>query len=171
MTKLANCNFSFSGIKEQTRQHIIKEEQRQGLSEGDILPNVKDICASFQYSVLLHMAKRVQRAFLFCDLHGLLPAENRTLVISGGVGSNQFIRNGLRKVCDKYQSRLVCPPPKLCTDNGIMIAWNGVEKLRLGIEISGDPESEDVMPKCRIGEDITDQVEKNTIKLDRIKLL
>ena len=34
---------------------------------------------------------------------------------------------------------LIFPPPKLCTDNGVMVAWAGVEKLLLGIsdEING----------------------------------
>jgi N6-L-threonylcarbamoyladenine synthase len=27
---------------------------------------------------------------------------------------------------------LVFPPPKLCTDNGVMAAWAGIEKLNLG---------------------------------------
>ena len=30
---------------------------------------------------------------------------------------------------------VVCPPPSLCTDNGVMIAWNGVEKWRRGTGI------------------------------------
>jgi hypothetical protein len=25
-----------------------------------------------------------------------------------------------------------CPPPRLCVDNGVMVAWTGVERLRLG---------------------------------------
>ena len=25
---------------------------------------------------------------------------------------------------------LICPPPALCTDNGVMVAWAGIEKLK-----------------------------------------
>ena len=44
-------------------------------------------------------------------------------VVSGGVACNQYFREGLQKVCDDFDCELVCPPPHLCTDNGIMIAW------------------------------------------------
>ena len=47
---------------------------------GEVLPNAADICASFQYFILQHLAKRIQRAFLFCDLNSILPEHNRTLV-------------------------------------------------------------------------------------------
>ena len=33
---------------------------------------------------------------------------------------------------------LVTPPPKLCTDNGIMIAWNGMEKWKAQVGIVDD---------------------------------
>lgn len=49
-------------------------------------------------------------------------------VVSGGVACNNFIAKGLKLVCDSYGYKLIRPPPKLCTDNGVMIAWNGVEK-------------------------------------------
>jgi len=45
-----------------------------------VLPNIADLCAGFQAMVLHHLAKRVQRALLFCELKKLLPDGNRTLV-------------------------------------------------------------------------------------------
>lgn len=28
---------------------------------------------------------------------------------------------------------MVCPPPRLCMDNGVMVAWTGMQRLRLGL--------------------------------------
>jgi tRNA A37 threonylcarbamoyltransferase TsaD len=44
-------------------------------------------------------------------------------VVSGGVASNTYLRSGLERLCDNYGYKLVCPPHRLCTDNGVMIAW------------------------------------------------
>lgn len=46
-----------------------------------------------------------------------------------------FIRKHLNLVCDDLNFKLVVPPPRLCTDNGIMIAWNGLEKLNENLDI------------------------------------
>lgn len=43
--------------------------------------------------------------------------------------------------------RLVCPPPKLCTDNGIMIAWNGAEKFAAGVGITQNIDAVDIDSK------------------------
>lgn len=51
-----------------------------GIEADGIIPNVADLCASFQYMVLHHLAKRIQRALLFCELHSLLPADEKVLV-------------------------------------------------------------------------------------------
>lgn len=53
-------------------------------------------------------------------------------VLSGGVASNQYIRKALGVVAEATGLQLLCPPAKFCTDNGVMIAWNGVERLREG---------------------------------------
>lgn len=53
-------------------------------------------------------------------------------VLSGGVASNQYIRKALSIITDTTGLQLLCPPAKFCTDNGVMIAWNGVERLREG---------------------------------------
>ncbi|XP_064647566.1 tRNA N6-adenosine threonylcarbamoyltransferase, mitochondrial-like [Lineus longissimus] len=169
MGRNRNCDFSFSGLKAKYKRLIESEEIRQGVAGGSILPNAADICASFQFHVLHHLSKRLQRALIFTEMNGYLPVE-KTLVVSGGVASNGFLRQGLEKMCSHYNCRLVCPPPKLCTDNGIMIAWNGMEKLKLGIGMQ-DIDSVDVLGKSQLGEDISHEVEKATIKLRSVKLL
>ncbi|KAL3832080.1 hypothetical protein ACJMK2_023758 [Sinanodonta woodiana] len=166
-----HCNFSFSGLKETARRIIEDEETKHGVEGPNIIPNVADFCASFQFAILHHLARRLQRALLFCDLHNLLPVEKRTLVVSGGVASNMYLREGLQKVCDLHDCHLICPPPKLCTDNGLMIAWNGMEKLLVGKGIVEDFESVTFEGRCPLGKDITDEVAKSNIKLPRLKLL
>lgn len=51
-----------------------------GIEADGIIPNVADLCASFQYMVLHHLAKRIQRALLFCELNSLLPDDEKVLV-------------------------------------------------------------------------------------------
>ncbi|XP_053374102.1 tRNA N6-adenosine threonylcarbamoyltransferase, mitochondrial-like [Mercenaria mercenaria] len=166
-----SCNFSFSGIKSHYIRNIEQEEAKQGIVASHVISNASDMCASFQYAVIKHLAKPLQRAFLYCELKGLLPESDRALVVSGGVACNQFIRQGLQKVCEKFDCRMVCPPPHLCTDNGIMIAWNGMEKLLAGRGFAEDPQSVDFSPKGPFGEDLTADVAKSTIKVRKINLL
>ena len=70
-------------------------------------------------------------------------------VVSGGVACNESVRKGLELVCQEMNYKMFCPSKKLCTDNGVMIAWNGVEKWLEGIEIITPTEldSVDIEPK------------------------
>ena len=45
----------------------------------------------------------------------------------------RYIRSVLTHVCNKLNWTAVFPPVKYCTDNGVMIAWNGVERWRRGL--------------------------------------
>jgi N6-L-threonylcarbamoyladenine synthase len=58
-----------------------------------------------------------------------------TLVVSGGVASNQYLKHVLRVLLDSsgFESmKLIFPPPKFCTDNAAMIAWAGIEMWEAG---------------------------------------
>lgn len=44
-------------------------------------------------------------------------------VVSGGVASNLYVRNRLYRVVSRKNLQLVCPPPALCTDNGMPHPW------------------------------------------------
>lgn len=170
MPKSADCNFSFAGISSLMHRYIATCETKENIQGDGVLSNVADLCASFQYGILKHLAKRLQRALVFTEATSLL-GQQKTLILSGGVASNQFLVKHLTNVCSKYNCRLVCPPPKLCTDNGIMIAWNGMEKLSRGLGVTEDPEKVDIQAKCPLGENWTEKILNTKLKLAKLKLL
>ena len=53
--------------------------------------------------------------------------------MAGGVAANTSVRSALQAVATTAGLALVCPPPRLCTDNGVMVAWAGAERLALGL--------------------------------------
>jgi len=120
-----DANFSLSGLKTALR---LEAEKIAPLSDQD----VADLCASFQQAVVDMVMDRLRLGLkLFREQVGMLPA---ALVCAGGVAANQAIRKVLHRLAFEIGTTLVAPPPALCTDNGAMIAWAGVERLRLGLK-------------------------------------
>jgi N6-L-threonylcarbamoyladenine synthase len=59
--------------------------------------------------------------------------EARLMVVAGGVAANATVRAALAKSAEAAGFMLIAPPLRLCTDNAVMVAWTGVERLRLGL--------------------------------------
>ena len=126
-----NSNFSFSGIKTAARTFLSKIE----LSDPNF--NIKDFCASFQQSIIDVIINRLINAIEQLE-------DIKTLVVSGGVAASINIRTALEKLVAEYEMIFVAPPLKLCTDNGVMIAWAGIENY-----LSGNIVTKPVNPRPR----------------------
>jgi N6-L-threonylcarbamoyladenine synthase len=126
------CDFSFSGLKTAVAQLVA------GYGSG-ALPRqlVADIAASFQAAVADIMADRLAHAL------AMLPEAN-AVIIAGGVAANQALRTRLAIVAGERGKPLIAPPQRLCTDNAVMVAWAGIERLRLGLT---DPLSTPCRPR------------------------
>uniref|UniRef100_A0A672RSY1 N(6)-L-threonylcarbamoyladenine synthase n=1 Tax=Sinocyclocheilus grahami TaxID=75366 RepID=A0A672RSY1_SINGR len=152
MGQLYDCNFSFAGLRNQVTMAINKKEREEGVEKGHLLSCVKDIAAASQHTV----ASPHSRTWLWHFIFKLT--------------RNEYIRQTLKIVTDATGLHLLCPPTKFCTDNGVMIAWNGIERLKQRKGIMSYTEEVNYEPKAPLGLDITSEVKDATIKLPPLKL-
>jgi N6-L-threonylcarbamoyladenine synthase len=123
MIRRPGCDLSFSGLKTAVAQTV----QRLGADLTD--RQRADIAASFQRAVVDVLADRAAHAMKM--MRERFPAAD-LLVIAGGVAANASIRAGLAEAARLHGFRLAAPPIRLCSDNAVMVAWTGIERLRLG---------------------------------------
>ncbi|MEY2882690.1 MAG: putative tRNA threonylcarbamoyladenosine biosynthesis protein Gcp [Pseudomonadota bacterium] len=112
-------HFSFAGLKSAVLR------QWQALPAPDDADRA-DLAAGFQAAATDCLIDRTRRAM------AAFP-QATALVVAGGVASNQAIRTALAGLAEAAGLAFVAPPLWLCTDNGAMIAWAGVERFRLGL--------------------------------------
>ena len=117
----AGCDFSFSGLK--TAAALLVAAYPDGPLPAQ---DAADIAAGFQAAVADVMADRVAHAL------AMMP-EARLLVVAGGVAANLAIRARLARLAEQAGLRMAAPPIRLCGDNAVMVAWAGIERLRLGL--------------------------------------
>ena len=120
-----NCHFSFSGLKTALR-HAIQDLGPKSLEA----PYINDLCASFQAAAIDSLLDRTARAIKLTKSMKRTP---KALVVAGGVAANAYLKERLVNLAKRSDLSLIVPPPKLCTDNGVMIAWAGLERLALGL--------------------------------------
>ncbi|MDL2295390.1 tRNA (adenosine(37)-N6)-threonylcarbamoyltransferase complex transferase subunit TsaD [Lachnospiraceae bacterium OttesenSCG-928-E19] len=117
------CDFSFSGIKTSARTEL----QKHTAPYSDEFIN--DFCASFQASVVDVIINRLNNAL--ADPR-VVDANPKTLVVAGGVAKNSAIRAAMENMAMEHDMQFAAPPLNLCTDNGAMIAWAGIENYLVG---------------------------------------
>jgi N6-L-threonylcarbamoyladenine synthase len=124
----AGCDFSFSGLKTAVAQEVAR-------NGAGALPRqaTADLAAGFQAAMVEVLADRAAHAMaMFAERH----PDAGLLVLAGGVAANAAIRTALEREAGRFGFKLVAPPPRLCTDNAVMVAWAGIERLRLGLSDS-----------------------------------
>lgn len=140
-------DFSFSGLKTAVRRQVEKlsgAEFSHGNSHIKLSSQEKaDICASFQKTVVTIILNRLENIFYYnlaqvSDIKrdgsnkGSLRMVDK-IIICGGVAANRYIFSKLSDWAYINSMQIIAPPLALCTDNAAMIAWVGVEKMKLGL--------------------------------------
>ena len=121
------ADFSFSGLKTAVRQ-VVQED-------GPLSETGKAaLAADFQAAVVDVLVDRIRSAMQsFRTQFGTDTSRVFPLVAAGGVAANSAIRAALQQICDQEGFLLILPPVPLCTDNGAMVAWAGLERLAVGL--------------------------------------
>ncbi len=116
MTNRPGLDFSFSGLKTFTRNTVL---------ERTLDPQtLADIACAFQDAAVDTLVIKCRRA--------LQQTGRGRLVVAGGVGANQLLRQRLRDMVAPMGAHVFYPRPELCTDNAAMIAYVGFRRLRAG---------------------------------------
>ena len=115
---MGGYDFSYSGLKTHVINYVHNAEQR-----GEAWSRA-DVAASFQSAALDILVQKV--------VEGAKERGVATVTAGGGVVANGYLRERLQEACGAAGLRLVLPVKKHCTDNGAMIAAEGLMQFRAG---------------------------------------
>ena len=116
MTDRPGLDFSFSGLKTFAANTIA--------SEPDDEQTRANIARAFEEAVVDTLAIKCKRA--------LKQTGYNRLVIAGGVSANSRLRESLAEMMQGLGGRVYYPRGEFCTDNGAMIAYAGMQRLKAG---------------------------------------
>lgn len=127
-----NYDFSFSGVKTAVINTMHKAEQT------GIPVNRADVAASFQCAAADVLVE-----------HTLAAAREKqvtTVVMAGGVSANSYLRKRFEQACTGEGLSFLCPRPRYCTDNAVMVGCAGYFLAREGQFCSLDENAYATLP-------------------------
>ncbi|PKG58075.1 tRNA (adenosine(37)-N6)-threonylcarbamoyltransferase complex transferase subunit TsaD [Shewanella sp. Choline-02u-19] len=127
MTDKPGLNFSFSGLKTFAANTIAAEPKDDQTRAN--------IACAFEEAVVDTLAIKCKRA--------LKQTGYQRLVIAGGVSANTRLRASLAEMMKNLGGKVYYPRDEFCTDNGAMIAYAGLQRLKAGqtddLSVKGQP--------------------------------
>ena len=116
MTDRPGLDFSFSGLKTFVANTLASQPTD---------PQTRaDIALAFEEAVAETLSIKCRRALQKTGL--------QTLIVAGGVSANRRLRNTLTEMVERCDARVHYPRLEFCTDNGAMIAYAGLLRLKAG---------------------------------------
>ena len=135
-----DLNFSFAGLKTAVLVQIQKLVQEQGVPVEQFSKQLMaDLAASTQAAIVDVLVRKSTTALKQTGL--------KRLVVAGGVGANQKLRQQLNAVCALTGVRVHYPELAWCTDNGAMIAYAAAMRLQSGQQTANTDYAFDVKPR------------------------
>ncbi len=149
-THNSSLDFSFSGLKTAAslwlEQHpdVVQEGRRVAREGTDgAAPALCDGCASYLMAIAETLSHKLELA-----LQRVPEGTYRCLLVAGGVAANSKVRAEAARLAERHGLELLLPSLKLCTDNGIMVAYLGSllakEGLRHGQGLSVIPRGQHI---------------------------
>lgn len=116
MINQSNLNFSFSGLKTFTNRIILKNKKEMSHQK------ISDIALEFENSIIDVLISKSKQALLKTGI--------KRLIVTGGVSANKKLRLKIKKEIKKIRGKVFFPELKFCQDNGAMIAFTGMLRIK-----------------------------------------
>lgn len=116
MLRSENLDFSFSGLKTAVLT-AVRDHQPDARAKADLAAELQSAIADVLVGKSMAALRQTQLS---------------SLVVAGGVGANNHLREQLNAAAKKQGGTVYYPPLEFCTDNGAMIAFAGALRLQQG---------------------------------------
>jgi N6-L-threonylcarbamoyladenine synthase len=133
ISQVPGLNFSFSGLKTSVL-YFVRDGKKA--DEHFVEKNLKNICASVQFTIIKTLLQRVEQTMKETGL--------TQIALAGGVSANSGLRFALEEFGKQNNYSVFIPPLPYCTDNAAMIAMTGYFKF-----LKKDFAGQDVSPLPR----------------------